>query len=256
MKISAALSVLSLLWFAWVLKNKTNLTINHRRFTQGLFGIMIWCSAFSFIEFGTFHGGRAIHYWDSFHYYVGGKYFPENGYDLLYQCAAVSDVEDGRRDEFKDRKVRNLRGQNELWQVFDEAKDGSEIVRYIDKASQEECRAKFSDERWAEFQQDLRLFRGHLGTSRWGKMFMDHGFNASPVWLLLGHTIANMGGEDILAVSGKENSPKNLRGKTANERKEIAALFKKQKAGLETRIGWLVSIDALLYLLIFVFVIK
>ncbi len=254
MILSTALSVLSILWFLWILSRRTDLKINHRRFTQGVFGIMVWCSAFSFIEFGTFHGGRAIHYWDSFHYYVGGKYFPENGYDLLYQCAAVSDVEDGRRNEFKDRKIRNLRGHNELWQVFDEDKDGNEFVRYIDDASIAECKSKFTEARWGEFQQDLRLFRTHLGTSRWGKMFMDHGFNATPVWLLFGHTIANIGGGDLLAPAGLENTPQNLRGKTREQRQKISELAKAQKLGLENRIGLLVSIDGLLYFLIFLMI--
>ena len=58
----------------------------------------------------------------------------------------------------------------------------------------------FTPDRWAEFQQDLRLFRGHMGKSRWGKMFMDHGFNATPVWLIFGRTLSNLGG-DALAVN-------------------------------------------------------
>jgi hypothetical protein len=251
MKLSFVLSTLSVLWFMWILWTRRTLAQKPNRFTRGLYLILIWCSAFTFIEFGTFHGGRAIHYWDSFHYYVGAKYFPENGYDLIYQCAAISDVEDGRREEFRDRKMRNLRYGNLLRPVFDNDADGKEIVRHITPEAERECRDNFSPERWAEFQQDLRLFRAHMGKSRWGKMFMDHGFNATPVWLLLGNPIANAGGDHLLAEDHLVNSPANLKGKTSKEHRKIRAKFKTQKRELEERLGWLVLIDGVLYALIF-----
>ncbi|MGB0647678.1 MAG: hypothetical protein ACPGQS_10910, partial [Bradymonadia bacterium] len=109
-------------------------------------------------------------------------------------------------------------------------------------------------ERWAEFQQDLRLFRAHMGKSRWGKMFMDHGFNATPVWLLLGNPIANAGGEHLLVDAANVNSPANLKGKPSKKHREIRKKFTQQKADLEERLGWLVLIDALLYVLIFVMI--
>lgn len=251
MKLSLGLTALSLLWFMWIIWTRRTLALKSSRFTKGLYLILIWCSAFTFVEFGTFHGGRAIHYWDSFHYYIGAKYFPENGYDLIYQCAAISDVEDGRREEFKDRKMRNLRHGNLLRPVFDTDGEGEEIVRHITPEAEQECRSNFTPERWAEFQQDLRLFRGHMGKSRWGKMFMDHGFNATPVWLLLGNPIANIGGDHLLVESDLVNSPANLKGKTSKEHKAIRKKFKEQKQGLEERLGWIVLIDGLLYFLIF-----
>src|SRR5690606_34101902 len=36
--------------------------------------------AHTWTNFGTFHGARAVHLWDSMHYYMGSKYFHENRY--------------------------------------------------------------------------------------------------------------------------------------------------------------------------------
>ena len=45
-------------------------------------------------NFGFFHFRNYIHVWDTYHYYVGSKYFPELSYDRLYECASVADAED------------------------------------------------------------------------------------------------------------------------------------------------------------------
>src|SRR5437764_431125 len=47
-----------------------------------------------YFNMGFLHFGNFIHAWDTYHYYVGSKYFPELSYDLLYDCTAVADVED------------------------------------------------------------------------------------------------------------------------------------------------------------------
>ena len=42
------------------------------------------CAA-AWVNFGVFHSSRIVHYWDTFHYYVGSKYFEENEYERLYR---------------------------------------------------------------------------------------------------------------------------------------------------------------------------
>ena len=37
-------------------------------------------------NFGFFHFRNYIHVWDTYHYYIGSKYFPELSYDRLYDC--------------------------------------------------------------------------------------------------------------------------------------------------------------------------
>ncbi|MGB5546022.1 MAG: hypothetical protein WBM74_05580, partial [Polyangiales bacterium] len=49
-------------------------------------GALIWvilASTTAWVNFGVFHTARIVHYWDTFHYYVGSKYFEENEYERL-----------------------------------------------------------------------------------------------------------------------------------------------------------------------------
>ena len=49
-----------------------------------------------------------FHPWDSFHYYIGGKYFRELGYTRLYECVMVADVEAGHGARVAGTGIRNL----------------------------------------------------------------------------------------------------------------------------------------------------
>ncbi len=204
-----------------------------RAWERGLLGALLFASAFTWINVGTFHGSRVIHYWDTFHYYMGGKYFPENRYSLIYQCSAIAEVDDGRRSTFAKRQIRDLR-DNTLGPAEPHLeRDG-------------ECRAAFSDARWAEFRQETRLFRSYMGSSWWAKMFKDHGFNASPVWIGLGRPLTHIGGIDVPPDALADHRA-NLRGKTPARRAEIKARFKDARKAFERRIGVFVSIDLALY---------
>ena len=186
-------------------------------------------------NFGSFHGSKAIHYWDTFHYYMGGKYFSENRYELLYQCSAIGEVDDGRRAEFEKRKIRDLR-DNKLYPAS------------LALTKEAECRAAFKDPaRWKAFQQDLRLFRAQMGADWWAKMFKDHGFNATPVWTLFGKPLTDLGWAGIVPDDRLVDSPKNRKNKSASELRDIREQAKSDRAAFVNRIGWLVSIDGLLY---------
>ena len=225
---------LGVAWFAWVswliAKGKPWRTWLER----GALLIIVFSGGMSWGNYGTFHGSKAIHYWDTFHYYVGGKYFQENEYHLLYHCSAIAELDDGRKREFKDRQVRDLRN-NAL----------GPATKVLE--APEECREKFTPERWAAFQQDLRLFRSFMGKDWWGKMFKDHGFNATPVWTLAGRTVTNIGWKDIPPPEALVNSPKNLKGASADKRRKVRAQFAKDKVAFEQRIGWLNLTDGLFY---------
>src|SRR5206468_4004675 len=47
---------------------------------------LIVLAAGAWFQFGRFISGTPLHYWDMFHYFMGSKYFPENGYFELYRC--------------------------------------------------------------------------------------------------------------------------------------------------------------------------
>lgn len=196
----------------------------------------------TWVNFGTFHGSRAVHYWDSFHYYMGSKYFKETRYHLLYHCAAIGEVDDGRGKEFAKRQIRDLRNNKLLPAVPQLSRD-------------EECRANFTPERWAAFRQDLRLFRSQMGSAWWKKMFKDHGYNASPVWNAAGNLFANYDWAAHVPPADLTNSPANLRGKSAAERKKILKNFNSEQVpAFKERIQRLALIDGALYIGIFLLI--
>ena len=57
--------------------------------TLGGVGFLGWWNFLEFRYPGFVDAG------DTFHYYLGAKYFPELGYRRLYECTAVADAEAG-----------------------------------------------------------------------------------------------------------------------------------------------------------------
>jgi hypothetical protein len=136
-------------------------------------------AAFTWTNYGAFHGSRVIHFWDTFHYYAGSKYFAENRYTNLYYCVQWAEIDAGRQKVVEARKVRNLKTN-----LLEETDD---II-----AHPEVCRDVYTDARWKEFRSDVEYFRKNMGADWWDKMFKDHGYNASPVWNMFGARFSNM----------------------------------------------------------------
>lgn len=128
-------------------------------------------------NFGWFHIPRFAHSWDSYHYVVGGKYFPELRYVDLYACTAAADAEDGLEAQVLSRKIRDLR-TNHL-------ESGARVLE--DGAA---CRSRFSAARWAAFKEDVAFFRNGVSPATWAAIQQDHGFNGTPVWTIGGRLIA------------------------------------------------------------------
>jgi hypothetical protein len=165
-------------------------TRGHRRLRDGLLLGLGLSAGLGWWNFGAFHHPGFGHPSDTFHYYVGSKYFPELGYQRLYLCAAVADVEAGLRDQVAGRYLRDLAS--------------NQVVR-SDAALErpEACTAHFSPERWAAFQHDIEWFRTRVPPRRWHAMQVDHGYNATPVWTALGGSLANLakaGDRSLLAL--------------------------------------------------------
>lgn len=122
--------------------------------------------------------GVWFHYWDSFHYYIGGKYFPELGYTRIYACTVTADVEAGYGTRAGGATIRNLE-TNQL-----------ESARPL-IADPDRCKRHFSEARWRAFSNDVAWFRRGLPLDAWLKIRTDHGYNAPPAWGLLGSLLAN-----------------------------------------------------------------
>jgi hypothetical protein len=137
---------------------------------------------FAYFNFGAFHfGGVRIHLWDSFHHYVGAKYVDEVGYDLLYECVLLADAEEASgADAVAHRRITDLRSNHTV--------DGAEVL-----AQPERCRSRFSPERWAAFKKDVAFFRQRFPAADWQNVTLDHGFNASPAWVLFARPLVSGG---------------------------------------------------------------
>jgi hypothetical protein len=166
-------------WGLWLAKKGTPSL--HRKLRDALLaslGVLSFCAYWNFF---CFHFGNYIHMWDTFHYYIGSKYFKEISYDRLYECVAVADSEQPdlrRRVEL--RKIMNLR-TNMMVSTTDVL------------AHPEACKSHFTPERWQSFKHDVAYFRNHHDIKRWEEAQTDHGYNGSPVWNIAGTTLTNSG---------------------------------------------------------------
>jgi hypothetical protein len=131
-----------------------------------------------YFNFAHLHFGAFVHIWDTYHYVMGSKYFPEVGYDNLYDCATIANWENGRKDEVARQNLTDLR---------------TNLIITADSivAHPETCKASFSDARWAAFKTDIATFRAMVNEGRWREIHHDHGYNATPVWTLVGYALTN-----------------------------------------------------------------
>ncbi|MCA2978615.1 MAG: hypothetical protein INH37_10050, partial [Myxococcaceae bacterium] len=121
-----------------------------------------------------------VHVWDTYHYYVGAKYFREVGYERMYDCAAVVDAENGRLAEVQRRNHTDLRTNLIV--------PTKEVVENPDQI----CKQYFTPERWAQYTKDINSLRAMVNEGRWKEIHLDHGYNATPVWTLAGQFFANL----------------------------------------------------------------
>jgi len=119
------------------------------------------------IEYHKFH--------DSFHYLLGPKYYGELGYFDLYTCVLRADAASSRRLR-KVSKVRDLRNYRVV-----------PVADAVEAAG--DCRERFSDERWREFQHDVEVYMGSFRKRT--KLFRDHGYNGTPFHAAVAGSIAN-----------------------------------------------------------------
>jgi hypothetical protein len=170
------LALIGLAYFAWR-KRQALFGVKRRDAILAVLGVI---SLGTYFNFGFFHFNRFFHDWEWTHYYVGAKYFPEVGYERLYECIGTADTEEGLRRRVELRKITNLR-TNVL-------ENTSDVL-----AHPERCKNHFTSERWDSFKRDVRFFRDRQSAQRWDDLTTDHGYNATPVWNIAGHLLSSLG---------------------------------------------------------------
>jgi hypothetical protein len=136
-------------------------------------------SAAAFFGFGRLHGGRLVHVWDSFHYVVGVKYFPELGYTGLYEAALAAERAAGLLPPGTTVPLRNL------------------TTNAIETTSADDALARWPSRlgpRWEAFVTDVLWFRAESGAESFRRILLDHGYNATPAWGVLGSLLARAAG--------------------------------------------------------------
>jgi hypothetical protein len=174
-----ALSALLMLVVGWVVvARRAPGGLVEQRARRGALVLLAAVSLLAWPNLLNFHYYRFVHTWDTFHYYLGAKYFRELGYTRLYSCTAVVDAEDGI--DLHGYVMRDLRDNREV-----------PALRLVEEAP--ECRARFSAKRWETFRRDSRFFRTALGYESWAAAHNDHGFNGTPVWAVVGGLLTRLG---------------------------------------------------------------
>lgn len=144
-----------------------------------LLALIAVCSV-AWPTFLNFQLVRPYHLHEFYHYYLGAKYTAELGYTRLYECTVVADVQDGLLEEVRSREMTDL---------TNDALVSPEGIL----ANPERCLSHFGARRWEEYKSDVRWFRERYPDARkWGNARKDHGFNATPVWMIAGTALANL----------------------------------------------------------------
>lgn len=136
-------------------------------------------SAAAFFNFGLFHFGRYVHVWDSFHYVVGAKYFPELGYTGLYEATIAAERAAGLLPPGAVVPLRDL---------------STNVLATGDADAALATWPARLGARWEPFVTDVLWFRTHSEPVRFRRMLVDHGYNATPAWGILGSLLARAAG--------------------------------------------------------------
>lgn len=165
--------------FVW-LTHSLGASERYRKIGDRLLLLVGVLSALSFWNLFQFHFYNYVHTWDFYHYYMGSKYSAELGYSRLYECSAVAEAESGADMRAHNRRIRNL--------LTNHIEYPTEIL-----AHPERCKDHFAPQRWRDFVRDTSWFRDEIGPERWPDSQIDHGYNGTPVWGIMGHLLSNHG---------------------------------------------------------------
>ena len=135
-------------------------------------GLLALLAAVASCNFFQFHGGRFTHFGENFHYQLGAKYFPELGYDGLYEASIAAQAESAPNLPLP-RLIRDLRTNT------------MEPVRGVDEHREAVLR-RFTPDRWRSFVADHTTFLAPEFSRTLTEIRLDHGYNPTPTWTFVG----------------------------------------------------------------------
>jgi len=148
-----------------------------RPWHKAVAGLLALLALASYSRFDRFVRYQLSNPHDLYHYYLGSRYAEELGYHRLYHCTIVALDELGPRRHRRVDKIRVLEHygfRSKHW--------------FLDRP--EECKLHFSAERWETFKGSVGLLWKERQI-RFTKPLRDKGYNATPVWDLVGRQISS-----------------------------------------------------------------
>jgi hypothetical protein len=146
--------------------------------TRVILGVAVVLSFAVFHDLGKFAGGKFVHFGETFHYYLGAKYWNEVGYYDLYNAVLVADHEQGDA----------LAGLP----FYTDLKTYRKAQRETALLDVDRVKGLFSEARWDAFKHDVSFFKDWNGPRAIAICLMDHGYNASPVTTTVLGMLANV----------------------------------------------------------------
>ncbi len=156
----------------------------YRRFRVLVVSVLLVSLVFGilgFFHYMHFLGGRFNNYHDVYHYYFGSKYSAELGYSDLYKCTLMAEI-DGKET----LSSYFLKSQIRLMDTYEHVP----VEQVLDEVRA--CKTNFSPERWEQFTTDLRDYRRIFNLRSMKSRLKDMGYNATPVWNMVGNWVADV----------------------------------------------------------------
>ncbi|MBN2718978.1 MAG: hypothetical protein JXX14_24235, partial [Deltaproteobacteria bacterium] len=160
-------------------------TFNVYQSMTGAFMLLAVVGTFNYATFSHLTGGTGIDEYDLMHYYVVPKYFDELGYFNLLPALIIADAETGHRHC----------GRSTKKYLFQDQLDYSQkpITHALEMRSR--IKSRFTSMRWEEFKHDVLYLQRvvqPMNCKLWRQLLLDHGFNGTPVWVLIARPITKI----------------------------------------------------------------
>ncbi len=170
-------------------KNATILRIWRWSFNpfQTFVALLVVFALFGTVNYQRYNTRTAMELSDAYdllHYYINAKYFDELEYFRLVPALIIADNEFGQK----------CPGKAPIYLAQDENDYTIKPVGHA-LAREDEIKKHFTAGRWKQFVHDVSYLQREagvgLGCNLWRMLIQDHGFNGTPVWVLIARPIAS-----------------------------------------------------------------
>jgi hypothetical protein len=171
-------------------KNTTVFSIGRWSFNpyQTFVALLVAFALFGTVNYQRYNSRTYMDLLDSYdllHYYINAKYFDELEYFRLVPALIIADDEEGQK----------CPGKAPIYLAQDENDYTIKPLSHA-LARADEIKSHFTEKRWEQFVHDVVFLQRRAGAglscNLWRMLIQDHGFNGTPVWVLIARPIASV----------------------------------------------------------------